>query len=373
MNNRNNLQINHRILLLGIGAAKDRALKANLMSAFDRLQINLPIEEVTDLDLLMAYGITGIPALIIDEKVVFQKIVPSVDDLVVVLSVLVEPQVRSPLLVRQIIVPTDFSEASENALNYAAFLADEFHSAVRLVHIQDPESAVMGGVFLFEDKKNATTNKEKQLGGMIRRAQKALEQNNKPAVTINKEIIQGLVPEELQRLSNQSDTDLIVMGIDGDQGLIPQWFEPPFTEVARRASCPVLLIPQNSHFEGFRNVIYASNRGSVDEKTWKRVLELTGQFNANLHFVHLNSNSNAPTSVLASLINDQGSAFHLAAINQMDLEAGIQQYIQQHHAELLIMNAPHRHFFQDIFHHQHITYHMALNTQTPLMILHDGE
>lgn len=372
MNNRNDLQINHRVLLLGIGAAKDRALKANLMAAFDRLQINLPIEEVTDLDLLMAYGITGIPALIIDEKVVFQKIVPSVDDLIVVLSVLIQPKPISPFLVRQIIVPTDFSETSENALNYAAFLASKLDAAISLIHIQDPENATMGGSFLIETKKSKQPNHDKLLDGMIRRTQKALEKSNTSSVSITKEIIQGLVSEELQRLSNQSDTDLIVMGINGKQGLIPQWFEPPFTEVARRASCPVLLIPQHSQFVGFQNVIYASNRGLLDHKSWLRVLDLIRHFNANLHFVHLDTSNTAPMSVLTSLINDQGAAFHMAAIHQVDLVASIEQYAQQHHAELLIMNAPHRHFFQDVFHH-HLTYQIAINAQTPLMILHDDE
>jgi nucleotide-binding universal stress UspA family protein len=368
MNNRNDQQLNHRILLLGIGAAKDRTLKANLLIALNRLKIILPIEEVSDLDLLLAYGITGIPALIIDEKVVFQKIVPSVDELIVVLQVLLQTETRDPLHFHNLVVPTDFSAASENAFSYAVLLAHELNASVRLIHIQDPESATLGGTLFFETKKTAPQNKDRLLNSMVRRNNK-LNEKGKPAVGITKSVIQGLVPQELQRLSQESDTDLIVMGINGEKRLMPQWFEPTYLEVARRASCPVLLIPENCHFEGFKNIVYACNRGNIDEKILAQVLRFAQLFNANLHFIQLEVNGNASISVLTSLIDNKGNAFHLAAIQNPDLASSIKQYAQQQQADLLIMNAVPRHFFQELFYHN-ITYQMALDTHVPFLIIH---
>jgi len=70
-----------QITLLGIGSAKDRALKANLMSVLEAADLDVDVREVSDISQILNYGVSGIPALLLDEKVIFQKIVPSVEEL----------------------------------------------------------------------------------------------------------------------------------------------------------------------------------------------------------------------------------------------------------------------------------------------------
>ena len=83
-----------RIELLGIGSSKHRQLKANLQKALKELSLDIPIEEVTDIDELMRYEIAGIPALAVNGQVLFQQVVPSVEDLSIVLKVLLSGNVR---------------------------------------------------------------------------------------------------------------------------------------------------------------------------------------------------------------------------------------------------------------------------------------
>jgi hypothetical protein len=75
-----------QIKLLGIGSAKDRALKANLLAALGVLQADVELLEVSNVNEILSYGISGIPALLLDDKIIFQKIVPSVEELCTVLS-----------------------------------------------------------------------------------------------------------------------------------------------------------------------------------------------------------------------------------------------------------------------------------------------
>lgn len=67
----------HNIKLLGIGASRDKALRQLVEQVMKSLDINWPIEEIKDINLLINYGISGIPALIIDEKIMFQEKVPT--------------------------------------------------------------------------------------------------------------------------------------------------------------------------------------------------------------------------------------------------------------------------------------------------------
>jgi hypothetical protein len=71
----------HQVKLLGIGASKDKALRELVDQAMSVLNIHWPIEEIKDINLLIGYGITGIPALVIDDKVLFQDNVPSYSEL----------------------------------------------------------------------------------------------------------------------------------------------------------------------------------------------------------------------------------------------------------------------------------------------------
>ena len=71
----------HKVKVLGIGASKDKALRELVDQAMSVLNIHWPIEEIKDINLLIGYGITGIPALVIDDKVLFQDNVPSYSEL----------------------------------------------------------------------------------------------------------------------------------------------------------------------------------------------------------------------------------------------------------------------------------------------------
>jgi hypothetical protein len=77
MNEPNHVQIK----LLGIGSTQDQAFKANLMVAIESLSSEVEVIEVSNLDDLLNYGISGIPALLLDEVILFQKTVPSVEEL----------------------------------------------------------------------------------------------------------------------------------------------------------------------------------------------------------------------------------------------------------------------------------------------------
>lgn len=79
-----------QIKLLGIGSAKDRALKANLLAALDVLEVDVELLEVSNVNEILSYGISGIPALLLDDKIIFQKIVPSVEELCTVLNELLQ-------------------------------------------------------------------------------------------------------------------------------------------------------------------------------------------------------------------------------------------------------------------------------------------
>ena len=92
----------HKVKLLGIGASKDKALRELVDQAMSVLNIHWPIEEINDINLLIHYGITGIPALIIDDNVIFQVNVPSYSELLQVFKEFITKENEQKLYISKI-------------------------------------------------------------------------------------------------------------------------------------------------------------------------------------------------------------------------------------------------------------------------------
>jgi hypothetical protein len=92
----------HKVKLLGIGASKDKALRELVDQAMSVLNIKWPVEEIKDINLLIHYGITGIPALIIDDNVIFQVNVPSYSELLQVFKEFITKENEQKLYISKI-------------------------------------------------------------------------------------------------------------------------------------------------------------------------------------------------------------------------------------------------------------------------------
>ncbi|MCE2768979.1 MAG: thioredoxin family protein [Saprospiraceae bacterium] len=92
----------HKVKLLGIGASKDKALRELVDQAMSVLNIHWPIEEIKDINLLIHYGITGIPALIIDDNVIFQVNVPCYSELLQVFKEFITKENEQKLYISKI-------------------------------------------------------------------------------------------------------------------------------------------------------------------------------------------------------------------------------------------------------------------------------
>ena len=69
------------IKILGVGCPKCKKLEENVRQVTSKLQGDITIKKVTDLNQIMNYGVMLTPALVIDEEVVSVGKVLSADDI----------------------------------------------------------------------------------------------------------------------------------------------------------------------------------------------------------------------------------------------------------------------------------------------------
>ena len=138
---------------------------------------------------------------------------------------------------RKILCPTDFSEASYNALNAAIELALHFSAALVLVHvvplaIDIPTSAD------FYTPSDVATAKARAKEAL----QEVVEKKISGKVSIRTKVVVGDPGDEIVRTAADENADMTVIGTHGLTGWRRFVFGSVADKVVRLAPCPVLTI-----------------------------------------------------------------------------------------------------------------------------------
>jgi nucleotide-binding universal stress UspA family protein len=144
------------------------------------------------------------------------------------------------ILLRRILVPTDFSECSEAAMKYGTALARSFGAELHILHINERPGEMAETEFpigLFDTMHNEARDR---LG-------KLLTPDDQDALRPEFAMRIGSPYAEIVHYSQSNDIDLIVMGTHG-RGLVAHMLLGSIAEkVVRRAPCPVLTVRHPQH------------------------------------------------------------------------------------------------------------------------------
>jgi nucleotide-binding universal stress UspA family protein len=141
--------------------------------------------------------------------------------------------------ITRILVPTDFSETADAALDYAAMLAERFNGSLQLVHVfADPYAA---GIYMPEVYVPMPLDvRERVLTDLRGRLAERL--SNTGHAQTSSEVLQGATAQAIVDHALASGADLIVMGTHGRHGLPHLLLGSVAERVLRTAPCPVLTI-----------------------------------------------------------------------------------------------------------------------------------
>jgi universal stress protein A len=142
--------------------------------------------------------------------------------------------------IRRILVPTDFSAASERALEFAASLAQHYHASLELLHVQeDPIYTAMYPDAYFADieglRQQLTRDAERSLADIV---------TKHPGVQgrTTSRVIIGRPASVILEQSANGGADLIVMGTHGRSGFAHLMLGSVAERVIRSSTCPVLTV-----------------------------------------------------------------------------------------------------------------------------------
>jgi nucleotide-binding universal stress UspA family protein len=142
------------------------------------------------------------------------------------------------LVIRKILVPTDFTETSDKALDFAIELAQKFDASIAVMHAY--EIPVIG----FPDGALVATA---DIAARIQEAGKtglenALSTRGTRGVNMTSVLREGNAAEEIRAVAEETKVDLIVIGTHGRRGIARALLGSTAENVIRTVKTPVLTI-----------------------------------------------------------------------------------------------------------------------------------
>lgn len=268
---------------------------------------------------------------------------------------------------KKILVAIDFTPASQNTMAYAAMLAQTVGAEVDLLHVDTEPIPVTSGPAPWA----ATISPKFSASGTnIKKEADALKV--KYGIAVTGDVVTGFKSESIAAAAAAIEADLIVIG--RKSGKHNKWLGSTALKVIRKTTRPILIVPEEKHYEVLKNMILAVDFNEMaDSTSFEPLFEIIKASNASLRVLHVEAKgaelkaAEVPEKLqLGRILSKVDYVYDKAEFN--NIEAGIQRFVQDHPADLLVMVAHHHNFIERLSGATH-TQAISSELKIPLLVL----
>lgn len=272
---------------------------------------------------------------------------------------------------KTILVPIDFSEASENAMNYAAEIAEKAKAKLILLHVYTMPAILNDSILSLPPFEGVQEDYQALL------QQKSHRISSKMGYDLDVDCIyrEGDVIDEISLVAEEHAADLIVMGIRQTDFLTEKVIGSVTASLLTNASCPVLAIPKELKFKSIKSIVLASDFQKTDSELLQPLKEFAHLFHSELYILNV-IQTMLNVSDADEVLNARDIHQHLAGVKHFfhdihsdDIVDGINKFIQVNEMDLVAM-IPREHSRFVNFFREPRTKKLAFHASVPLLALH---
>jgi nucleotide-binding universal stress UspA family protein len=268
-----------------------------------------------------------------------------------------------------ILVPTDFSDLSKVAIQYAMRMANKMDGSVTLLHvisnIVKPTTARIEARAKVLERELLQVAKEE----ISELATLATKQHKSKRPVLSKVLMGESFNDILKRLANKSNSDIIVKGTKGASGLKKLVVGSKSATVIEKYDVPVLVIPENANFKSLKNLVLATDLKFFEDEL-KKMMPLLKAFNPTLHVFHIVPNEKEIDSlgkkVKGTLKKYDYRKSTITIHVGKNIPAAIDSFIGDSNNDILAMFSHDYDTFDQVF-NRSMTKRMAFQSSVPLL------
>jgi nucleotide-binding universal stress UspA family protein len=273
---------------------------------------------------------------------------------------------------KTILIPFDFSESAHTALTYAIGLSRYIKASFTLLTVNSyPVATPEVGLSSF----SYVNAKEDCLKELQKVASAVKAANSELTIDCYSEI--GEVTDEIRKLSEKLEIELIVMGISGHgNSFIRTLAGSSAVAVSKHSRLPVIIVPPEYHFSKPARVAFACKYGDETSHpdTLEKVKEFCRHFAADLHLVHL-VKEGQPIQHTEAIVDNylehrvEESVHRTFIMTEKKIAEGLMAMLKNNLLDMIVVEPKKHNFFENLF-HQSVTTELAFNSPVPVMAVH---
>ena len=275
---------------------------------------------------------------------------------------------------KQILLPTDFSNISKNAARYALeMLGNEVYErevefTLFHAHFYVPPTMSPGTI-------PATTN-DQLIESKKRSLEKHLEELrlSYPDQIIHSDLTSGKVVSEISSYVAKKSIDLVVLGSHPKSGM-DRWVEGLNAyDISKETVCPVLVIPEDVTYSPLKKILFATDFNNLNDlSTLNPLRELVKSLEPEFMMLHIYSEKETSHDDKHKMNEALSTYFDSERYRHYFLEhnepiEGIEEFAGGYQADLLALIGRERGFFRSLF-HKSVTKRFIIHSKLPLFIL----
>ena len=274
---------------------------------------------------------------------------------------------------KNILLPTDFSENAYNAIKYAVQLFKEEECRFFLLNtytpvLYDNEYIVYSATqpTLTEIYRNNST---KGLERVVRRVKRNFPNDNHSFEKISSF---NLLSDEIKELVKEKNIDLIVMGTKGATGAEEILFGSHTVHAIKKSKCPLLAVPAHFEYKAPEQILFPTDYETKVTKLLPVLKEIAESNHATIHLMHVYfgvelSEEQAKTKkALSRLFKNQSHQFY--SISDKSVPQAIYDFQEEHQIDLLTLINNKHSFFENLL-FRPIINEIGFHVKVPFLVI----
>lgn len=271
-----------------------------------------------------------------------------------------------------ILCPTDFSECSLNAIEYASKLGEKYQARLILFHVPDKEDYLK----LFSKKQegeNFLLFSKTKLDNLVDEVEKeSLPQGLKSCDAV---IQEGDVVDTILEFAEEKGVDLIVMGTEGVNDFKKNYIGTRSSRVIERSDRDVFVIPRKVFFKMPKKLVYATDYMEEDKLAIQKVVELAAFYDAEIDIVHVGTKLRAIDKALhQTMVSELKPFVRYEKVNYLlksyrdEPGLGLESYLITAKGDALITLSKKKTWFDQVF-TKNLSKKMSYFINKPLLVI----
>lgn len=278
---------------------------------------------------------------------------------------------------KKILLLTDFSENSINAIEYALKLFNAEVCDFYVLNVQDSLSYTSDDLILSKSNESIyeslISDNKMRLKGLVNDLK---HMANERLHSFEAIVDYDVFIDSIRQLINKYHIDIVVMGTNGASNIKESLFGSNALKVLRYIDCNTLVIPDGFTFNKPKKLLLALDTDDyVDHLTVREIIELMEKLNANIEikrFVgsedNIKAKINTDKELLLELLNE--NRFTYDVVSGSNLSSVLINSTKSKDTDIITLVGQFKGFFERLFGNADKT-KISKNLDCPLMIFHN--